>query len=73
MVSVIQDLASRFKRKQLTLEYTYNPTSIYKVSLKDHEAYFFEMFLRDIVSGLPLGYTRTIAFKYADHINQKLA
>ena len=73
MLSAMQDLASRFKRKQLTLEFKYSPSATYKVSLKDHEAYFLEMYLCDILNRLPLDYTRTVVYQYIGFINQKLA
>lgn len=73
MLSAIQDVALKLKRKQVGLEFKYEATSEYGINLKYHEAYFFEMYLRDICSQFPLGYTRTIVYKYADIINQKLA
>ena len=73
MLSAIQEVATRFKRKEIGLMYHYDATSEYSMKLKDHEAYFLEMFIRDYMVLLPKGYTRTIVNKYADIINQKLA
>lgn len=73
LLSVMQDVSVRFQRKEVNLQYKYDATSEYTIGLKDHEAYFLEKYLRTIVKLLPLGYTRTIVYKYADLLNQKLA
>ncbi len=73
MLSAIQDLAVKFERKQVNLKYSYNPTSSYYMTLKSYEAYFLEMFIRDLLKGMLESYTRTVVYQLADYINQKLA
>ena len=73
LISVMQDMAVKLKRKAVSLEYSYIPTSEYTTTLKDHEAYFYERYLREVVKNMPLGYSRTVINSFADRINQKLA
>lgn len=73
MLSVMQELAMKLQKKQVALQFKYDATSKYAITLKDHEAYFFEMYLRDIISTIAYGYTRNVVNQFADFIHQKIA
>ena len=73
MISVMQELAIKMQQKQVAFQYKYEHTKIYNTSLKAYEAYFLEMYLRDVIKLMEFGYSRTIVNKIADFLHQKLA
>lgn len=73
IVSQMQSLAAKFKKKAINIEYNYDPTSEYSIGLKAHEAYFLEKYLRGIVKDMGMDYSRTVVYQTADLLNQKLA
>lgn len=73
MLSLIQKIAVKFQKKQISLQYSNWEGKAYNKSLDYDEAYFLEIFFRKIYNLYEFGYERNVIQNMSDILNQKLA